>query len=117
MGMDLFTSLRQNTSRHISNHIHEWRRWRRLIKAPIPNQLLADWFTKSLLPPITQDVAMGGDVTEEQVLNHAQYLYLVYSQSKTLYDLIPQSPRPSTDPAKPPIENPVDGVVGSIQPS
>ena len=49
MGTDLLTSLRQNTSTHISNHIHEWRR---LIKALIPDQLLADWFTKSLLPPI-----------------------------------------------------------------
>ena len=64
MGTDLLTSLRQNTSTHISYHIHEWWRWRRLIKAPIPDQLLADWFTKSLLPPISWDVAMGGVVTE-----------------------------------------------------
>ena len=65
MGIDLLTSLRKNTSTHISDHIHEWRRRRRLNKAPIPNQLLADWFTKSLLPPIARDVAMGGVVTEE----------------------------------------------------
>ena len=42
MGIDLLTSLQQNISTHISDHIHEWRRWRRLIKAPIPDQLLAD---------------------------------------------------------------------------
>ena len=65
MGTDLFTSLCQNTSAHISDHIHEWRRWRILIKAPIPDQLLADWFTKYLLPPIAQYVSMGGTVTEE----------------------------------------------------
>ena len=53
MGIYLLTSLRQNTFTHISDHIHEWRRWRILIKVPIPDQLLADWFTKSLLPPIT----------------------------------------------------------------
>ena len=53
MGTDLLTSPRQDTSTHISDHIHEWRRRRGLIKAPIPNQLLADWFTKYLLPPIT----------------------------------------------------------------
>ena len=53
IGIDLLTYLRQNTSTHISNHIHEWRRWRRLIKAPIPDQLLADWFTKSSLPLIS----------------------------------------------------------------
>ena len=64
MGIDLLTSLWQNTSTHISDHIHEWRRWRRLIKAPIPDQLLADWFTKSFLPLISWDVAMGSAVTE-----------------------------------------------------
>ena len=81
----------------------------------ILDQLLADWFTKSLLPPIARDVAMGGAVTEEQAISQAQYLDLVYSQSGTLYDLIPQAPHPSTDPAKPPAETPVYGIVGSIQ--
>ena len=72
---------------------------------------------KSLLPPISQDVAMGGDVTKEQAIRHAQYLDLVYSQSKNLYDLIPQAPHPCTVPTKPPTETTIDGVVGSIQPS
>ena len=66
---DLLTSLQHNTSTHISDHIHEWRRRRRLIKAPTPNQLLADWFTKSLFLPIARDVAMGGVVTEEKAIN------------------------------------------------
>ena len=79
-GIDLLTSVRQTTSTHISDHIHEWRRKRRLIKAPIPNQLLDDWFTKSLLPPIARDVSMGGVVTKEKAISHAQYLELVYSQ-------------------------------------
>ena len=79
MGIDLLTSLRQNTSTHILDHIHEWRRRRRLIKAPIPDQLLADWFTKYLLPPITWDVAMGSVVTEEKSISRTQYLDLVYS--------------------------------------
>ena len=42
MGTNILNSLCQNISTHISNHIHEWRRRRRLIKAPIPDQLLAD---------------------------------------------------------------------------
>ena len=92
MGTDLLTSLSQNTSTHISDHIHEWRRQRRLIKAPIPDQLLADWFTKSLLPPISRDVAMGSATTKEQATSRAQYLDLIYSQSRMLYDLIPQAP-------------------------
>ena len=63
----------------MSDHIYEWRRWRRIIKAPILDQLLADWFTKSLLPPIAQDVAMSGIITEERAISRAQYLDLVYS--------------------------------------
>jgi hypothetical protein len=69
-----------------------------LIKYGILDQLLSDWFTKSFLPPITRDVVMGGTITEEQDIAYAQYLYLVYSQSDTLYDSIPNTPRPSTNP-------------------
>ena len=58
---------------------------------------------------------MGSTITEEQAISQAQYLDLVYSQSGTLYDLIPQAPHPSTNPTKPPAEVPVDGIVGSIQ--
>ena len=58
---------------------------------------------------------MGGAVTKEQAISQAQYLDLVDSQFGTLYDLIPQAPHPSTDPAKPPVEVPIDGIVGSIQ--
>ena len=111
----MLTSLRQNTSTHISDHIHEWRRQRRIIKAPILDQLLADWFTKSLFPTIAWDVAMGGVITKDKTISWAQYLDLVYSQSETLYDLIPQALLPSTNPAKPPAKVPVDGIVGSIQ--
>jgi hypothetical protein len=63
-----------------------------LIKETIPDQLLVEWFTKSLLPPIARDVAMGGVVTEEESIACAQYLDLVYSQSGTLYELIPNLP-------------------------
>ena len=112
--IELPTSLWQSTSTHILDHIHEWiRRWR-LIESTIPNQLLVDWFTKSLLPLIARDVAMGGDVTKEQAINRAQYLDLVYSQSGTLYDLIPQAPRPTDDPSKPPQAH-SNGIIFSIQ--
>ena len=92
MGSELLTLLRQSTASHISNHIHEWRCRQRLIKAAIPDQLLANRFMKSLLPPIAHDVAMGGVVTKEQAISRAQYLDLVYSQYDTLYDLIPHAP-------------------------
>ena len=58
---------------------------------------------------------MGGVITEEQAISQAQHLDLVNSQSSTLYDLIPQAPHPSTDPAKPPTDVPIDVIVGSIQ--
>jgi hypothetical protein len=89
-----------------------------LIKAPILDQLLTDWFTKSLLPPITRDVAMGNVVTEEKAINHAQYLDLVYSQSGTLYDLIPNAPRPSNDPSRPaPESNSVPNTTTTFAPA
>ena len=50
--MDLLDSLHNNTATQISDHIYEWRRQRRLVKSQIPDGLLADWFTKSLLPQI-----------------------------------------------------------------
>jgi hypothetical protein len=86
-----------------------------LIKETIPNQLLVEWFTKSLLPPIARDVAMGGVVTEEEAITHAQYLGLLYSQSSTLYELIPNAPRPSTDPPKPSSTAHSNGVMGSVK--
>ena len=58
---------------------------------------------------------MGSAITEERAISRAHHLELVYSQSGTLYDLIPQAPCPSTDPSKPLVEVPVDGIVGSIQ--
>jgi hypothetical protein len=39
-----------------------------MIKAIIPDILLVEWFTKSLLPLITCDVAMGGAVTKEETI-------------------------------------------------
>jgi hypothetical protein len=86
-----------------------------LIKATIPDQLLAEWFTKSLLPPISRDVAMGGVVTEEEAIARAQYLDLVYSQSGTLYELIPNAPCTSTDPSKPSSMAHADGIIGVVK--
>ena len=59
---------------------------------------------------------MGGVVTEEQDINHAQYLDLVYSKLVgTLYELIFHDPRPTQDPSRPQIEPPADGILGSVQ--
>ena len=58
---------------------------------------------------------MGGTITEEQAISCAQYLDLVYSQSGTLYELIPHAPRPTTDPSRLATEPPTDGILGSVQ--
>jgi hypothetical protein len=73
------------------------------------------WFTKSLLPPIARGIAMGGVIMEEEVISHAKYLDLVYSQSNTLYDFIPNAPYALTDPSKPSSTVHADGVIGFIK--
>ena len=74
-----------------------------------------DWFTNYLLLPIARDVSMGGVVIEEQAISRDQYLDLVYSQSGTLYDLIPHAPLPTTNPSRPTTEPPADDILGSVQ--
>jgi hypothetical protein len=112
----ILSSFKQSSSTHISDHIHEWRRRRRLIKVPLLDQLLAEWFTKSLIGPISCDVSVGGVVTKEQAISHAQYLDLIYSQTGTLYDLIPEAPRPSTNPTPTPSKHShaTDGVIDTF---
>jgi hypothetical protein len=77
---------------------------------------LVEWFTKSLISPIALDVSMGGVITEEHVISNDQYLDLVYSQTNTLYDLIPDAPLTSTNPTQtlPVASHVVDGVIGTF---
>ena len=91
IGTELLTNFKQTNATHISDHIHEWRRRRRMVKTFVPDQLLVEWFIKSLLPSITEDVAKGGVITEDQVITRAQYLDLIYTQSGMLYEKIPNA--------------------------
>ena len=88
-----------------------------MVKTYVPDQLLVEWFIKSLLPTITEDVEKRGVVTEEQVIAHAQYLDLIYTQFGTLYDKIPDAPRPEFFVPPPPKSNKDshagDGVIGT----
>jgi hypothetical protein len=115
-GTKILSSFKQSSSTYIFDHIYEWRRRRHLIKVPLPGQLLVEWFTKSLIGPIAHDVAMGGVVTEEQAISHAQYLDLVYFQTGTLYDLIPDAPLRSTNPTPthPIASHAANGVIGTF---
>ncbi len=71
IGTYLLTSLKQDTTTHISNHLHEWRCRHQLIKFEIADQLLTEWFTKSFVAPIARDIAMGGCITKEQAIARA----------------------------------------------
>ena len=49
-GSELLSTFRQDKAIHILDHIQEWNRLKRMIKAFIPPEFLLEWFLKSLLP-------------------------------------------------------------------
>lgn len=77
------------------------------MKVFILDQILAEWFVKSLLPKITEDVAKVGVVTEEKVIAQAQYLDLVYTHSGTLHEKIPDLPKQNQITAAPSRSHPL----------
>ena len=67
-GAKLLLTFMKDKATHILNHIQEWRRRKRLIKAFIPPKFLLEWFLKSLLPYIVKDVSTSGVQNEEQAI-------------------------------------------------
>ena len=114
-GTDLLSTFQQDKATLISDHIQEWRRRNRLIKATIPPEFLLEWFLKSLLPYIYKDVSTSGVTNEEEAILRDQQLYLIYSQSWILYEIIPDAPRPTHSVKKPKPGPHADGVVGSVK--
>ena len=57
---------------------------------------------------------MSGVFTEDDVIRRAQHLDLIYSQSRTLYDIIPQAPCPSNDKPQLAPGPYADGVIGLV---
>ena len=53
-------------------------------------------------------------MNEEESILKVQQLDLIYSQSRILYEIIPEAPRPTHDAEKPKPGPHADGVVGSI---
>ena len=92
MGTKILTSLHQNTTTHIYDHIHEWMKQIKLVKSPIHDWLLVDCLTIYLIPPITKYIAMNEVIFEECAIYHNQHLHFIYSQSSTLYGIIPHAP-------------------------
>ena len=92
VGAKLLLTFRQDKAMHILDHIQEWHRQKRLIKAFIPPEFLLKWFLKLLLPYIAKDVSTSGVQNEEQAIFTAQELDFIYAQSGLLYEIIPNSP-------------------------
>jgi hypothetical protein len=71
---------------------------------------------KSFMNDIAHDISMGGVVIEEHTISCAQYLDLIYSQMGILYDLLSDTPRPSTSATSttPATSNEVDDVIGTF---
>ena len=108
----ILLTFRQDKSTHISDHIQEWHRWKRLIKAFIPPEFLLEWFLKSLLPYITKDVSIFKVQNEDQAIFRGQELDLIYPQFGLLYEIIPNAPRSNFDPKIKPGPH-AYGIVGS----
>jgi hypothetical protein len=66
---------------------------------------------------IGKEISMGGIVTEEQAIIRAQYLDLVYSQTGTLYDFLPEllHPHSSSTSTATAASHTTDGVIGTAQ--
>ena len=63
---------------------------------------------------IYKDVSTSGVTNEEEAILRAQQLDLIYSQSRILYEIIPEAPRPTHDVEKPKPGPHADGVIGSV---
>jgi hypothetical protein len=70
--IEILSTLRQDKSTHLSDHIQEWRRRKRLIKAYIPLEFLLEWFLKYLFPYISKDISTSWVTLEEEVIFKSQ---------------------------------------------
>ena len=109
------STFREDKATHISDHIQEWQRWKRLIKATIPPEFLLEWLLKSLLLYISKDKSTSGVTNEEEAILRAQYLDLIYSHSRILYEIIPDAPWPTHSVDKPKPGPHADSLVGSVK--
>lgn len=60
---------------------------------------------------------MSREVTEEDVIRHAQHQDMIFSQSGTLYDIIPQASRPSNDKSQSAPGPHANGMIGFVSSS
>jgi hypothetical protein len=82
--IELMSSLLQDKATHILDHIQEWRRRKRLIKAYIPLEFMLERFLKYLFPCISKDVSKSKVTSKEEAIFKSQQLDLIYAQSGML---------------------------------
>jgi hypothetical protein len=114
-GTELVANFEQTTTDHIFDHIQEWRRWKSLIKVPVPPAFLFEWFLKSLVAQLSKDVATSRVFSEEDSIMRAQYFELIYSQCGLLYTIMLDAPRSILDKTRQRVGPHADGIVGSTQ--
>jgi hypothetical protein len=110
--IELMLAIHQAKATHISDHIQEWCRQKRLIKAYIPPEFLLEWFLKSLLSYISKDVSTSGVTSEEEAIFKAQQLDLIYAQFGMLYEILSDALRSNYDPRQKHGPH-ADGIIGS----
>jgi hypothetical protein len=114
-GTEMLANFKQITADHISDHIQEWRRWKSLIKVPVPPAFLLECFLKSLVPQLSKDVTTSGVFSKEDAIMRDQQFELIYSQSSLLYNILPDAPRSILDKTRQRVGPHADGIVGSTQ--
>jgi hypothetical protein len=110
--IETFSAFHQDNATHISNHIQEWRRWKRFIKAYIPPEFLLEWFLKSLFSYTSEDFSTSGVTSEEESFFKAQQLDLIYAQYGMLHEILPDAPQFNYDPRQKPMPH-ANGIIGS----
>ena len=88
----MLLSCRQNTTTHITDHIHEWRRRCSLCKIQLNDRIFLDWNLETLLPLVAKDVASELPQTEEEAILKAQQFDLIYAQAGYFYTIIHDAP-------------------------
>jgi hypothetical protein len=78
-GIEILLDFLQDKATHVSDHIQEWHRWKRLIKSYIPLDFLLEWFLKSLFPYISKDFSTYRVTYEEETIFKAHHLDLIYA--------------------------------------
>jgi hypothetical protein len=78
-GLELLSDLKQTSSTHIPDHIHEWHRRRSLCKADTTPQQCLNWFLKSFVSLLSKDVVVAFPQSEEEAISKNQQFKLIYT--------------------------------------